>query len=1042
MRTRFPSDLPKRRRAIVLSVVILVCQVVGCTRQSGVAELSSEIPKSEVSIASVGRESNNAKDASRQPVQSKQAKLKCASRWISKGEVDLAAASIQDLLIEDPDDPDANALMLQISMARGDTSRGIAILERMAELNPDRRDDIHAHAASLLHQNGQLDEAVERLRILLARSPQFDEARRMLARILNHQGYAAESNQQVRIFMERQPLTFGELLRLALPDRSWGNVNTDTTDPSQFESVAMIVNSASAMRINGDPASAVKLLDASPWFSVDGQVVDSQSANDQSGQTQPHPAVISLYVRSLAESQQRERLKAALASCPDSCLPYPDFWIACGVISTSTNPQVATECFARAIWLEPFNLDAYYGISQSLEAEGKPELAKRFRQRSLAIDSFQDQVRTMQSMKQPDPDAFIKVSSFLSNMGHLLDALVWQEYAIATFSPRSRKLQQIPAFKEEVLKKYAQGRDDRFILFGVEANNVALANSWLDELQRDRIVQQSDSNVPSTHAGPSDPITPPVLRNVASKCNLKFRYQNSDPPVERYFLIFEGLGGGVACLDFDRDGQLDLYFAQAATRPPQQQSQFSNGLFRQLEQKFHDVIHQSGADDRSFTFGVTAGDWNQDGFADLMIGNLGQNQLLLNQGDGTFRRHDDQQLASEDAFTCSVAIADITGDGLPEVLEINYVDDPAIYKPNEIDANGRLVSTPGPMKYRSAKDRVIVSQGDGSMLAKPLGDQDEAAYSPGLSLVVTDFDNRPGNEVFVANDLRSNQLWTRSTNSDGTNQWSDTAVTRGVAYGTSGKPMACMGVAAADFDQNGLLDLHVSNFESEWSNHYMQTKSGLFVDSAVAFKLDRLTQKMLGFGTQAIDYDNDSHWDLIVGNGHIEDMSYQGVLFAMPTQLLAGRSDGFTQVKVSGDDEYWDTRHFSRGMAKCDFDRDGLVDVVVSDLKSDAVLLHNETVANKQWLQLECIGTASERDAIGARVTITCGSQSWMQTVQTGDGYLSKNESALFFGLSDAELVDRVTVRWPSGAEQSFDGIETNRRWQITEGHHAPWLDW
>ncbi|MGB7328951.1 MAG: ASPIC/UnbV domain-containing protein, partial [Rubripirellula sp.] len=218
--------------------------------------------------------------------------------------------------------------------------------------------------------------------------------------------------------------------------------------------------------------------------------------------------------------------------------------------------------------------------------------------------------------------------------------------------------------------------------------------------------------------------------------------------------------------------------------------------------------------------------------------------------------------------------------------------------------------------------------------------------------------------------------------------------------------------------------------------------SGTFEDCVVSYKLDVVTRKMLGFGTQAIDYDNDTVWDLIVGNGHIEDQTEKDSLFAMPTQVLAGREDGFLLQQCAGDDDYWNSAHFTRGMAKCDFNRDGLVDVVATDLKKDVVLLQNQTVTDNHWIQLELVGTSSERDAVGARVTIEIESKALVQAVQTGDGYLSKNESALFIGLGRAESIDQVRVQWPSGAQSLYRDLTCNHRWLLLEDQADAWPAW
>ncbi|TWU55898.1 FG-GAP-like repeat-containing protein [Rubripirellula reticaptiva] len=941
--------------------------------------------------------------------------------------MDQAFDAVRNLLIEDPDSVAANALMLRVMIHRKDAGAAVNILDRLKLLDPSRRDDYDAHAASIQYQDGEALAATARLEALLKVSPEFDEARRLLVKILDQQGLSHDANQHVRSMMGHTGLSLEELVGLVFPTRSrngapdpvTATVDTGTLDP-------YVIRVASALRINGNPREALACLDASGWL------VDHRSL-----------AAVSLYGRTLADAQLFDELEAWAATTPQSCQRYPDYWIACGTLARRQDKEVAIECFIRAIQREPGSIDAFYGIVQSLEEEGKLELAKPFRNRLTELDSIARDVRELRGSASPTPRAFVDIATQLANIGRPLEAVAWQELAISSFSPDSEQLRLIPQYKAQVLSRFPMGYDETEIQCGWVSPIEDVASMWLAEIRSKDPTQLNSKHWTKQSSIPSGlSVTTPNFKNVAEQKRLTFRYLNAAEPVEREFQIFQAFGGGVACLDFDCDGAVDFYFAQAGTTPPDGRSDHPNELFRNLGDEFVGVVSSSYSDDRGYTVGVSAGDWNQDGFADLLIGSVGHNRLLINQGDGTFRTDQNSALRDQVAYTSSLAIADLTGDGLPDIIEINYLDDPAIFEPIRYGADGKPKSLPGPLQFKPAMDRLLVSVGDGSMLASPLGNQTDDAFRPGLALLVTDLDGQPGNEVFVANDLRANQMWFRGKSSDGVSRWDDGAVGLGVAYGAGGKPMACMGVAAADFDQNGRLDLHVSNFEDEWSNQYMQTTSGTFEDCVVSYKLDVVTRKMLGFGTQAIDYDNDTVWDLIVGNGHIEDQTDKGSMFAMPTQVLAGRSDGFLLQQCAGDDDYWNSAHFTRGMAKCDFNRDGLVDVVATDLKKDVVLLQNQTVTDNHWLQLELVGTSSERDAVGARVTIEFKSKALVQAVQTGDGYLSKNESALFVGLGKADSIDQVRVLWPSGIQSVYRDLACDHRWLLVEDQADACLAW
>ncbi len=490
-------------------------------------------------------------------------------------------------------------------------------------------------------------------------------------------------------------------------------------------------------------------------------------------------------------------------------------------------------------------------------------------------------------------------------------------------------------------------------------------------------------------------------------------------------------------MDFDLDGRVDFYLGQASGEPPEGQGTRPNQLSRNLGSQFDDVTEAAHCDDRGYTCGVTSGDWNQDGFPDLVIGNMQRNSLLINQGDGTFRPQAGDALWDDAMYTTSLAMGDLNGDHLPDIVEVNYLDDPRIYDPIEYQADGTPVRLPGPLHFRPAADRQFLSQGDGSLRGQRLGGSSDALPATGLGVVVTNLDNQIGNEVFVANDLMANQLWMRSGQRDD-HAWNDVAVVRGVAYGAGGMPLACMGIAVADFDQNGRPDLHITNFEDQWSNQYMQNESGIFVDLALPLGLDRDSLKMLGFGAQAIDYDNNSTVDLVVGNGHVEDHTAKGSQFEMLTQVFAWHLGRFELMRVLGDDDYWNSGHLSRALAQCDWNNDGRIDFVVTDLKQPFALLENRTATPFHWLQLELVGRSAERDAIGATADVTFGDTTITKTVSSGDGYMSKNQFILAFGLANNDTIDQIVIRWPDGEQQTLTDVAADRRWLIVQGEQNP----
>jgi hypothetical protein len=242
-----------------------------------------------------------------------------------------------------------------------------------------------------------------------------------------------------------------------------------------------------------------------------------------------------------------------------------------------------------------------------------------------------------------------------------------------------------------------------------------------------------------------------------------------------------------------------------------------------------------------------------------------------------------------------------------------------------------------------------------------------------------------------------------------------------------------MGVASGDFNRDGTLDLHVTNFHNEPVNLYTQTSSGHFSDQALKYGLVEASFAVLGFGTQAADFNNDGWLDLAVLNGHLYDARNEGIPFRMRPQLFLGRLGGFTLHDHRSAGQYWGDKHLGRTLAMLDFNRDGRIDLAANHLDAPSALLQNES-ATQNWLQLELIGTTSERDAIGAEVRVAVGQQRWNGWQTGGDGYMCTNEPIVHFGLGGAEVIQRIEIRWPSGQSQVFESVRPNTRYLVIEG--------
>ncbi len=431
------------------------------------------------------------------------------------------------------------------------------------------------------------------------------------------------------------------------------------------------------------------------------------------------------------------------------------------------------------------------------------------------------------------------------------------------------------------------------------------------------------------------------------------------------------------------DGWPDVYFAQGSGDPPTDQCTRSNVLVRNLHGRFAETTTEARAADYNYSSGLASGDVNQDGFPDLLLGSLGHNRLLINNGDGTFRDATDRLGQFEDRFTASLAIADINGDGLPDLFETNYVEMEGGFALPETGADGKPV-LPGPLSHYAGIDRWLENQGDGSFQIHEIT-REIALPGTSLGIIVTDFDADGSNDVYVGNDMRANHLLVHA----GENQFANVADGKGIANGYRGVPNGCMGISAADFNRDGLIDLHITNYYNESANLYIQTGGGLFTDIAIRYGIDKFSYPFVGWGTKAIDIDRNGWLDLIVTNGHIFDTRIYGKekYFQMPPQMLMSKGRRFELTEVDDDSGYWQDIYLGRAMASLDFDRDGSIDFLIGHMDKPVALLHNQTQTDGNWIQLELVGTVTERDAIGTRVVVTAGGEQITHWVTAGDGY-------------------------------------------------------
>ncbi len=518
----------------------------------------------------------------------------------------------------------------------------------------------------------------------------------------------------------------------------------------------------------------------------------------------------------------------------------------------------------------------------------------------------------------------------------------------------------------------------------------------------------------------------PYFRDVTDAMGLDFKHVNGFSEERR---VVEPVGSGGALFDFDNDGDLDLYLVQGNLLSPSTESMPENRLYRNDAGVFVDVTTSANVGDTRYGLGAVAADYNSDGYRDLYVTNFGKNVLYRNNGDGTFTDVTEQAAVGCPLLSASAAFADIDRDGDLDLYVCNYVeyaletDIPCYYK-------NTLRIYCGPNEYHGIADVLYRNNGDGTFtdITKSAG-----VYEPttrGLGVVFTDINGDGWLDIYVANDMSPNTLFVNQ--GDGTFQ--EEGVLRGVAYNGDGLANGSMGIDAGDYDNDGDIDLWVSNFSLE-ANCLMQNDGeGYFEDVTFDTNLADPSFYALGFGTRFIDFDNDGWLDLLVGNGHIWDNVKQidaKMSYAQPVQLFRNnggkRADSIDFTEITAEAGLNEAHYVVRGMLFGDIDTDGDVDVVLCQSNRPTVILSNEVGNANAWLTVKLVGTDGNTDAIGAQVQVETDGITLVREVICGASYLSGNDLRLTFGLGSATQIDNLQIRWHNGEIQQLGQMPVRR---------------
>lgn len=940
-------------------------------------------------------------------------RIAMARNAVQTGDLPAAEKLLRQQMLENPDD----AVALELS---GDIAAQQQDLE-----------------SAVMHYREAIDRAGEKPAMLLL--DKFAQATMMTGRPFDSmytlQRASAEypNNPQIRYDLAGLAAMLG-MAEVAVPPLSW----LARHGQGDAESLILLADPG---RVEADEAMCQKALEKCPsdlraHFSLARMEAADMNWRAVASRLEPvvkkHPDFVpayALYGRALIELGQSEQVSKWRTQIPVGAEDSPTYWFAAGLWSRE---QGNVEEAARAFWEavrrdEPGQVEALNHLMTCLAQIGRDEDAKQVADRIQDFAAMRDALATHHERKSRSQQSALQVAKAMMKLGRVWEAEAWARMAAS-----------LPD------GKVASIREDYIAIRG----KLTAQTPWQDplvaignavDLQDLPVADWASVARPASSAdrGKASEFR---FQDQASQRKLIHTCEISPAAASEGHWIYQSVGGGAGVIDYDLDGWPDFALAMLDGQPLKNDSG-SNRLMRSLAGSFRDVGEAAGYRDFGFAQGITVSDYNDDGFPDIFDSNIGVNRLFRNNGDGTFTDVTEQaglrgEAGRGEAWTTSSAIADIDGDGYADLFEVAYCGGTSPYTSPCRSADS--YSTCPPLHFEAEADHCWRGVGDGTFVDATAPWLEQLTPGRGLGLIVGNLDERTGLDVYVANDMTVNHLWSGADQEGSEFQLTELGAIRGLGSNGRSFSQASMGMAAGDPDNDGDIDLFLTHFADDHNTYYEQVSPGLWSDRSFPVGLAEPSMKLLGFGTEFADFDNDGGAELIVTNGHVDEVDREDIAYQMPAQLFQRARDGrWQQVDNEAIGEYFRRDHLGRALATVDANRDGRVDFLITHLYSPVALLINETDAGRS-IGLELRATASQRDAIGTTISMQVGTTKVNKQLLGGDGYMCTNQRRLSVGMGPAGQATDVEIIWPSGLHQSIPKLDAGQDYLLVEGCEQP----